>query len=586
MCGIFFYITKDFIRRKKHDLEARFSNIQHRGPNASRVRYYNEDAMIGFHRLAIVDPTAAGMQPFEEDRFICVVNGEIYNYQELLKELQESHPESFEQHPLTSHSDCEIVLHLFRSIIGKEQPTLDHAAKLARLLDGEFAFIIYDTLTHSTFYGVDELRARPLYINHHDDEIYLASEQKAFIRPNYSTTSFCVLPVESGTVGMIVKSGSMLENIVQKYYDFESIRQMGVKYPVLTFEQSTEKLRKLIISNIRRKLNPEREFGFLLSGGLDSSLICGISAQLLAPHRIRTFTVGFDKNASDVVSARKVAAHINSIHTEFIFTYADGIALLRDVIYNNESWDQTTTRASVPMLLLLRAIKKQHPEMAVIYSGEMADELFMGYYEWQKAPTPTDARNHVIKRLEHITYFDGLRADRTVCSVGCELRVPFFGKDILDFTLHSPPEYFMPQSHNGVEKFMLRSAFGKPLTVADGPEFPEFSSKTVIPNEILWRTKHAFSDATSIVGKSSWKEALRAHADKEITDSRFNTREKIYQDDAKFIQTKEDMLYWEIFTSFDYAPRCIPYKWMPNWAPPELTDASATALAGFTESRL
>ncbi len=543
--------------------------------------------MMGFHRLAIVDPTAAGMQPFEEDRFVCIVNGEIYNYEKLLAELHQSDPESFEKYPLTSHSDCEIVLHLFRSILNKanEEPNLRHLSELAKRLDGEFAFVIYDTKTHNTYYVVDEIRARPLFMAvtpYGKDEIYLASEQKAFAGIQL------VKPVPSGTVGIIYPANSNITNlsfVENAYYDFEYIKTLGFKQPVLTFEQSVGKLRKLIIDNMRKKLNPEREFGFLLSGGLDSSLVSGIAAQLLSPHRIRTFTVGFDKNASDVIAARKVAVHINSIHTEFIFTYEDGINVLRTVIYNNESWDQTTTRASIPMYLLLRAIKHQHPEMAVIYSGELADEIFMGYYEWQNAPDHRAARNHVIKRVRDVTYFDGLRADRTVCSVGCELRLPFFGKDILDFVLWSPPEYFMPQNHNGVEKFMLRKAFEASLTLEDGPEFSGVS-KTVIPNDILWRTKHAFSDATSIVGKSSWKEALHAYANNEVTDSRFDARGHIYSYKANAIQTKEDMLYWEIFSSFNFESSCIPYKWMPNWAPDGLTDASATALSGFTESKL
>lgn len=558
MCGIFFYKTRDYIfgKDKKH-INAKFMRIKHRGPNASQLRFYGTNVAIGFHRLAIVDPTDAGMQPFEDNRYVCMVNGEIYNYQDIIKQLADVHalPE------LKSHSDCEVILPLFRKIVGNDVPSPKHLKQLTTMLDGEYAFIIYDTLTQRTFFGVDELRVRPLFLNIGKNFISLASEQKALDSHAH------IIAVPSGNIGMINPD---LTYELYTHYDFNYIMQ---KSPIsITSEDASKALRELLIKNVQLKLNPEREFGFLLSGGLDSSLVCGIAANLLKPHRIRTFTVGFDKNASDVVAARLVAKHIDSIHTEFIFTYDDGINILRDVIYSNESWDQTTTRASVPMMLAARAIKKQHPEMAVIYSGEMSDELFMGYLEWTNAPSPKDARDHVIKRLKDITYFDGLRADRTICSVGCELRLPFFSRDIVDFVLSLPSELLMPQHNNGIEKYLLRSAFA-----ADkGP--------LLIPESILWRTKHAFSDATSVVGQTSWKEYLKSYAEQQITDSRFAERRKLYYFNTP--QTKEDMLYREIFDEFEFECSTIPYKWLPNWAPADLTDASATALKGFKESNI
>lgn len=559
MCGIFFYQSATQIRGKDVEtINKRFKKTTHRGPNASQLKLYGTNVAMGFHRLAIVDPTDAGMQPFELGRYVCMVNGEIYNYKQIMNDLAAvgALPE------LKSHSDCEVVLPLLMSIVGDvSELSLYHIRKLTSILDGEYAFIIHDTISGLTFFGVDELRVRPLFIGINKDSITLASEQKSLKR-NSSTQIF---PVPSGHIGVIRND---LSYELKPYFSLES-RKDELPQP-WTYERATQRLREIFIENVKSKLNPEREFGFLLSGGLDSSLVCGVAAMLLKPQRIRTFTVGFDKNASDVVAARLVAKHIDSIHIEFIFTYEDGINILRDVIYSNESWDQTTTRASVPMMLAVRAIKKQHPEMAVIYSGEMSDELFMGYYEWANAPSPRDARNHVIKRLQDITYFDGLRADRTVCSVGCELRLPFFSRTMINFVLSLPPEFLMPQHNNGIEKHMLRSAF----SATYGP--------LLIPESILWRTKHAFSDATSVVGKTSWKEYLKTYAEQQITDSRFAVRDKLYHFSTP--QTKEDMLYREIFDGFEFADGTIPYKWLPNWAPAELTDASATALAGFKES--
>lgn len=580
MCGIYFYCSLNHLTGKtKLVLVENFNKINHRGPDASRIRYYNDNTMMGFKRLAIVDPTGDGMQPFEGghskglegDRFACIVNGEIYNYKELQNEYD---------FPLKSNSDCEIVLHLFMEIIGDTEINETHLSKLCSILDGEFAFIIYDMLTGDTYYGVDELRCRPLflgikqhyradtYANHYFgcEYVCLASEQKALGDCNH------IVAVPSATVGIIRSFRTLkliYEPLPETFYTHHTYFELGsVKQIQISFDQAVKELGSLLIQNVAKKLNSDREFGFLLSGGLDSSVVCDISTFLLST-RIKTFTGGFTADAPDIIAARKVAKAINSIHTEFIFTFQEGIDVLPEVIKFLETWDQTTVRAGIIMYLTLRAIKKKHPEMAVIYSGEISDEQFMGYLEWSMSPGPEESRNHVIKRLKDITYFDGLRADRMVASVGCELRLPFFSKEILNFVLSLPPEYLMPQHHDSIEKYLLRRA------CTSGNRFSK------LPKEILWRTKHAFSDATSIVGKSSWKEHLKAYAEREITDSRFARATKLYPHCTP--QTKEDMLYREIFDEYGYKDTTIPYKWLPEWAPKELTDASATALVGFKE---
>ena len=555
MCGIFFYASSQPIHGKdKKRAEKMFKQIQHRGPDASKVRYYKDNIMFGFHRLAIVDPTGEGMQPFEDGRYTCIVNGEIYNH----KELKEKYDlETY------SHSDCEVVLALFKQIENKEGKSetvwYDKLTQLCYLLDGEYAFIIYDSKKDIVYYGVDELRTRPLFLGTDNNGIYLASEQKALVGCNF------VSPISSGHVGYFTTKLIDEEFKFDKYSYFNFELPVTFKYSDDLVNMATTRLRQLLTDNVVNKLNPEREYGFLLSGGLDSSLICGIAAAHLYPQRIRTFTVGFDPNASDVLAAAEVAKHIDSIHTTFIFSFQYGLDVLPEVIRITETWDQTSIRASVPMYLLLRAIKNKHPEMAVIFSGEQSDELFMGYMENKNSPSLEASRELMIQRLRDIYMFDGLRADRVVSSVGCELRLPFFSKQLLNFVMQLHPEYLSPTTNNNIEKFLLRKAFDE---------------MDIIPQSILWRTKNAFSDATSIIGKNSWKEFLKTHAEKEITDSRFEARQSLYPNE-KTPQTKEDMLYREIFDRFEYEASCVAYKWLPAFSP-ELTDASATELSVFT----
>lgn len=579
MCGIFFYVGRRIggeTKRKtgksrqttKQKLEAAFEKIKHRGPDLSLVKYYNDNVMVGFHRLAIVDPTRSGMQPFEipfrkqGTRFVCVVNGEIYNY------------ETLKQHyslTTSSHSDCEVVGMLFVKFLSEGSNATESLNKLCNTLDGEFTFIIYDIEQEIVYYATDELRTRPLFMGYSKEGTYFASEQKALISCNQIT------PVPNATYGVFNPSTPYLTQETKYFsFDFNSL-PLSTNEKLETETQILEKLRELLIENVRRKLNPERDFCFLLSGGLDSSLVCGIAAKLLYPSRIRTFTVGFCEDAPDVLAAREVAKHINSIHTEFIFSFEEGIKIIPEVIRILETWDQTTIRASVPMYLACRAIKQKHPEMAVIYSGEISDELLMGYMEFKLSDNLSDLKKLSLRRLDHITYFDGLRADRVITSVGCELRLPFFGKELLKFILSLDPEYLAHQHHNGIEKYLLRKAFDD----SDGSK----NETGYLPQNILWRTKHAFSDATSIPGKKSWKEFIKSYADTQVTDSRFNKREVLYSTsngNRNVPQTKEDMWYREIFTEYGYESSCIPYKWLPAFS--NTTDASATELSVFTSN--
>ena len=548
MCGIFFYAGEKIRGGEKKELEKRFASLKHRGPDSSKVVYLRDNVMAGFHRLAIVDTSNLGMQPFTQDDFVCVANGEIYNHKQLREQFQLS-PKS--------ESDCEILFLLFLKFFQQDEDTAMH--KLVSELDGEFTFVIYDIKRQLAYYATDQLRTRPLFMAGTNYGFYFASEQKALLGLN-------PFPVKPGHFGKISTNffdvnshtlGSQKEEF--QYYNFLPLPQ---EY---TEGEISLSLRNFLIENVRQKMGADRECGFLLSGGLDSSLVCGIAAKL-SRNKIRTFTIGFDQNAPDVLAAKKVAEYIGSIHTTYIYSFAEGISVLRDVIGITETWDQTSVRASIPMYLLLSAMKLENPDISVVLSGEISDELLMGYMEWKLSPSLEESKAHSVKRLSDISYFDGLRADRVVSSVGCELRLPFFSKDLLNFVLSLDSRYLDPKNNGGVEKYALRRAF-------DGLDY--------IPQDILWRTKHAFSDATSLPGEKSWKDALKTYAEQEITDSRFESRDVLYSYNPP--QTKEDMLYREIFDKFGYNPTSIPYKWLPNWTE-SITDASATLLPVFTSN--
>ncbi len=665
MCGIFLYISSNTIKGAEKKCLCSMSNkLSHRGPDQKKVRYYDNNVMMGFHRLAIVDPTPEGLQPFEssDGRFSCMTNGEIYNFRELKKFL-DTKDQKIEW---KTHSDCEVIVHLFDYLVrsvrlgdtpvrsvrlgdtpvrsvrlsntpddtnqleyiqtgtvsardmkkgdifmhngqavkcinskilisGKHgcrkcmirfmlndkiqetffpqyhkvtiyEPSINNISDLTEALetlckdylDGEYSLVIYDHKLKYVFYATDELSMRPLFIGESNIKFpgyFLASEQKALEGCNKITR------VPASSYGAL-QPGTIPYQ--RKYFKMSLVKSIDT-----TFDQAVLKLRDLLIKNTITKLSPDRDFVFLLSGGIDSSLICAIAARELAPTRIKTFTVGYSPDATDIIAARKVATHINSIHTEFICTYEEGIDMIPFAIYHNESWDQTTTRASIVMLLCLKKIREKHPGVAVVFSGEVADEMLRGYLYNRKTPSLMEGKKDQIMRLENLHTSDGIRADRCCSAYSFECRFPFFSKDLIEFSLAINPKYLNPPDNGNIEKFILRKAFDK--ETGDGFDY--------LPHEILYRAKNAFSDATSV--NSGWKDCLKDHCEKEISDSRFSYRKSLYPYCTP--QTKEDMLYRELFDEYGYEPTTIAFKWMSSWCDPNATDSSASTIDVFEE---
>lgn len=553
MCGIFFYIGTTITGKTKKQLTKQANKLLHRGPDQQQIRYYNHNTMMSFYRLAIVDPTPEGIQPFEskDGRFVLMCNGEVYNYKAIKTYLSDQGYEV----KWKTHSDCEVLVHLFDYLYCNDG---NKTMKImTEHLDGEYAMIIYDTKTEIAYFATDELSMRPIFIGNGKNGYFVASEQKAIVK-------YCdkIIRVGAGEYGWVGKDSYEK----YKHFDMKSIKTIQT-----TFDDAVLKLRKLLIENTINKISPDREFVFLLSGGIDSSLVCAIAARHLAPVRIRTFTVGFSTDATDVLAARKVAKHIDSIHTEFICTYEEGIAMIPFAIYHNESWDQTTTRASIPMLLCLKKIREKHPDVAVVFSGEVADELLRGYLYNRKTPSLEEGKKDQIMRLENLHTSDGVRADRSCAAYSFECRFPFFSRELVKFGLEIPGEYLNPPDNDNIEKYILRKAFDK--ETGDGYEY--------LPHEILWRTKNAFSDASSV--KSGWKDYLISHCEKQVSDSRFGMRKQLYPYCTP--DTKEDFYYREIFDEYGYDPTVISYKWISSWCG-NITDSSAATLDIFNENEI
>jgi asparagine synthase (glutamine-hydrolysing) len=516
MCGILAVLNaKESAKALREKVISRVKRIRHRGPDWSGV-YADDRAILAHERLAIVD-VSGGAQPLVDPDTgrVLAVNGEIYNHKLLRAGLKKPHT-------FQTESDCEVILHLYD----------EHGPKFLNLLNGIFAFVLYDPKTGGFFVGRDHMGIIPLYWGKDaQGQVFVASEMKAIV-------DVCVT-VEEFPPGHYFMSGDAAPTryYSPKWFDTTSL-------PSNPFD--TTKLRNALESAVKRQLMCDVPYGLLISGGLDSSIIGAIAAKFAKDRveeegrspawwpQIHSFAVGL-KESPDLVMARKVAKHIGSIHHEIHFTVQEGLDALSDVIYHLETFDVTTVRASTPMYLMSRQIKAMGIKM--VLSGEGSDEIFGGYLYFHKAPNAREFCEETVRKLRSLHLFDCLRANKSTAAWGVEARVPFLDPEFLDVAMGINPEEKMIRDGR-MEKWILRKSFEKDL-----------------PQEIVWRQKEQFSDGVGY----SWIDSLKREANAMISDEELASAKTRFPEKTPL--TKEAYLYRKIFESHfpqKSALECIP----------------------------
>jgi len=303
-----------------------------------------------------------------------------------------------------------------------------------KLISGDFAFIYTDG--KRLLAARDPVGVRPLfYCRYSHDSIAFASEAKALLFMNAEINIF--------------PPGHLFDSHVNDFICYHSGYWDINKY---LNNDSKTLLRQTLEYAVQQRINnTEREVGFLLSGGLDSSLIAAIATNIMG--KIKTFSIGLP-NSPDLTAARKVADYLDTDHTEVTFTPEEGISHLNDVIHSLESYDTTTVRASTPMWLLCKYIKK-HTTCRYIFSGEGSDEILGGYLYFHNAPNVEEFACENMRRLRLIHQFDGLRADRCAGAHGLDLVVPFLDKGFIEACMTINQN----EKIDRMEKRILREAF-------------------------------------------------------------------------------------------------------------------------------
>jgi asparagine synthase (glutamine-hydrolysing) len=502
MCGIFAYLSDNQRNHKEIPLlKENGMKCQHRGPDKTNELCIHGETSFNyflFHRLSINGLNQKSDQPMKlhgNDNHLLLCNGEIYNYKELAKEYNIQ---------LETDSDCEIILHLYK---------LSRVNEFIKKLDGVFSFLIYDKSLNQVIVGHDPFGIRPLYYSQVDKELFFSSEMKCL---SELTTEIKFYP--PGSFSFIdLKTFDMK---TYSYYQiaYEQIKDTDETIIITTIQNKLEKA-------VQKRLVSDRPLGCLLSGGLDSSVITSIVCQQMGAENVHTFAIGLE-GSPDLLSAQKVADYLGTHHTNVVVSEKDMLEAIDETIYQIESNDTTTIRASVPMFLLTKYIRDT-TDIKVILSGEGSDEASGSYLYFHNAPNETMFQKECIRLLQDVRYFDVLRGDKTTSGSGLELRVPFFDKEFMNYYMGIPPEKKMVR--DGMEKYLLRKAFVNRL-----------------PEEIVWRRKDGFSDGVSSFEKP-WYETINEYTQKEHGCSEKKYYDKIFQ---KYFPNQTNI---------------IPYEWLPKW---------------------
>ena len=465
-----------------------------------------------------MDLSYKGSQPLYHPSkpYTVICNGEIYNYKELL--------EKYKLEPY-SDSDCEVLLYLYERL-GIE-------GMLSRIDSESFSFCLYDGEKNKLFVARDRFGVRPLFVGQTKNKDYIfASEAKSIV-------GLLDNPVSQFPPGCWAEYDLSLPPSYHRYYEYE------YKEIKDTIVNHCKKIKDTLTKAVKKRIMSDRPIGCLLSGGLDSSLI--------GDKQLHTFSIGII-GSPDLMYAEKVAKHIGSIHHSIELTEEEFLNAIPEVIYHIESYDTTTVRASVGNYLVGKYIQ-QNTDIAVVFNGDGSDEQ-SGYLYLGAAPNEAEFKEECIKLLSEIHYFDALRSDRCVSSQwSLESRTPFLDTDFVNYYMSIETKYKMYDKQ--IEKYLLRLSF---------------QDDNLLPPDVLWRRKEAFSDGCSLKERS-WHKIIQEHVDKIISDEEYRSNTYTYNKP----QLKESYYYRKLFEQY-YGGHAsmIPHFWLPNWS--DCTDPSAREL--------
>lgn len=603
MCGIWAYVQLHGSgpQRTAHVVEG-FWKVSHRGPDTSALLTFDKNrAIAGFHRLSIVDTSHRSNQPFvhrtHTRTIVFMCNGEIYNYKALLQKYKLTEVGGADA-PV---GDCMTLLLLYKRLTdemsehtctGPDGSAPDSSRDaIYRFSDalkhdvrGEYAFVIMEFDASSerllrVVAGRDAIGIRPLYYNESALErggtcLCLCSELKGFM----SQCDASVTEMQPGSIKVFTMADIDAVPVAVRHIQFFNAHEQASTNALAwhmdgeyNTQQALSKIRHAVVRAVQERLHAHRPLAFLLSGGVDSSLVCAIAARALRTP-IRTFCCGM-KGGTDLEFARTAARHMGSVHAEVLFTAEEALRAIPDVVYAAETWDTTTVRASTGQYLISKYIAT-HTDCRVVLVGEGPDEVCSSYlFNWY-CPDACALQEAAVELVTDMHMYDVRRGDRCISRWGMEARVPFLDPDVIRAYWSIPAEMRHPTA-KGIEKWWLRAAF---------------SGFDLLPEEVLWRKKEAFSDGVSTKDES-WFSIIQAHADTIVGDDEMLPDVAASQYPHCTPPTKEAMWFRKEFCKhFRHNQNCIPAYWQPKYnehgkRTAEYVDPSARTLDVYSRAQ-
>lgn len=458
MCGIAGIVGEADEALLRRMLDA----MRHRGPDDQGV-FVDDGIAVGQDRLSIID-VAGGHQPIldESGRGCIVANGEIYNYRQLEKGL--------DNHTFRTRTDSEVPLHLYEDV----------GPEVASRLDGMFALAIWDG--SNLYLARDPIGIKPLYFAIYDGSFYFASEAKALLA--------------AGITAIREFPNGHWYRTDRGFHAYAEWRME--KQPPSDLGATIAELRRLLDRAVEKRLMSEVPLGTFCSGGLDSTLVTAIAATHLP--KFHTFSTGM-AGAPDLESALRASEHLGTTHHIREFTADEVLDHLPNVIWHLESFDAALVRSAVPTYFVSELARKH---VTVVLTGEGADELYAGYRYLRDLPSAA-LDSELVRITRALHHLNLQRTDRMTMAHGLEGRVPYLDWAHIGFALGLPPEWKIHGAER-VEKWILRTAFAGSL-----------------PEEILLRGKEKFAEGTGSVDVVR-QEAERQVSDAEFERMREETR--------------------------------------------------------------
>jgi asparagine synthase (glutamine-hydrolysing) len=469
-----------------------FEKIRHRGPYLSGIINHKKAILAqNYLQADTLDENKNTIVPIsseDSDNLIICYDGQIGNWPQLSSQF------NIEDGPFREER---LLLRMYQKL-GKEM--------LQYLSDAIFAFIITDG--DEFFAARDLLGIKTLFYAKQNGTIYFSSELKGLISISENIHEF-------PETHFMKKNGHLKR--------FSELPKKPPEVHVKDIETFTKEIREIIQRSVKNRVDLFRPTAGLLSGGMDSSVICYLSNQLYQKKygndaRLKTFSIGLGES-EDIKNARLMAEHIKSDHHELIVNLNQVLEALPDVIYYLESYDPSLVRSSVSNYLISRYAKQQGIE--VLLSGEGGDEIFCGYTYLKDFPS----EELVMKQIECLGFLHNnasLRLDRMNQCNSIKVVAPLISGELLNYTFHIPPQYKQKQHENvKIEKWIFRKAF-----------------ENMLPSAIIKRIKQEFSQG------SGSADVLPNYFEGKVSDTDLAYVQAKYP----FIRSKEEYYYFRIFT--------------------------------------